>query len=163
MSNSRMCANTLRWVSCTLVGGAHAGPAWPEPGQNDPRTTIEPVPLRARSWHPYVLQNRTFFADSDHASLAAIQLPKLRVASSCLVVRFAHTNLFPTRRGFVDFERPPVDLIALLSVRLRRQTGQTMAEYAIVLAVISAAIIGALVLLSGNIESVLSRISSAVK
>ena len=56
-----------------------------------------------------------------------------------------------------------MDFITLLSVRLRRQTGQTMAEYAIVLAVISAAIIGALVLLSGNIESVLSRISSVIK
>ena len=56
-----------------------------------------------------------------------------------------------------------MDLITLLSARLRRQEGQTMAEYAIVLAVISAAIIGALVILSGNIGSVLSRISSAIK
>ena len=67
------------------------------------------------------------------------------------------------RRPGTTPKRPPVDLITLLSVRLRRQTGQTMAEYAIVLAVISAAIIGALVLLSGNIESVLSRISSTIK
>lgn len=56
-----------------------------------------------------------------------------------------------------------MDLITLFAIRLRRQNGQTMAEYAIVLAVISAAIIGALVLLSGNIESVLSRISSVIK
>ena len=56
-----------------------------------------------------------------------------------------------------------MDLITVLAARLRRQEGQTMAEYAIVLAVISAAIIGALVILSGNIGSVLSRISSAIK
>ena len=55
-----------------------------------------------------------------------------------------------------------MEYTSLLASRLRRQNGQTMAEYAIVLAVISAAIIGALVLLSGNISSVLSRISSAI-
>ena len=54
-------------------------------------------------------------------------------------------------------------LLLLLRHNLRRQEGQTMAEYAIVLAVISAAIITALVLLSGNIKVVLSRISSAIK
>ena len=52
---------------------------------------------------------------------------------------------------------------AYLSHHLKRQEGQTMAEYAIVLAVISAAIIAALVLLSGNIRVVLSRVSSAIK
>ena len=52
---------------------------------------------------------------------------------------------------------------AYLSHHLKRQEGQTMAEYAIVLAVISAAIIAVLVLLSGNIKVVLSRVSSAIK
>ena len=52
---------------------------------------------------------------------------------------------------------------AYLSQHLKRQEGQTMAEYAIVLAVISAAIIAVLVLLSGNIKVVLSRVSSAIK
>lgn len=56
-----------------------------------------------------------------------------------------------------------MDLITLLVARLRRQEGQTMAEYSIVLAVIAAAIIAALVVLSGNIGSVPSRISSAIK
>ena len=54
-------------------------------------------------------------------------------------------------------------IYAHLAHHLRRQDGQTMAEYAIVLAVISAAIIAALVLLSGNIRLVLSRVSSAIK
>jgi Flp pilus assembly pilin Flp len=46
---------------------------------------------------------------------------------------------------------------------LKREEGQTMAEYGVILAVITAAIITALVLLSGNIGSVLSRVASAIK
>ena len=46
---------------------------------------------------------------------------------------------------------------------LKREEGQTMAEYGVILAVITAAIIAALVLLSGNIGSVLSRVASAIK
>lgn len=46
---------------------------------------------------------------------------------------------------------------------LRREDGQTMAEYGVILAVITAAIIGALVILSGNIATVLGRVASAVK
>ena len=45
---------------------------------------------------------------------------------------------------------------------LRRDEGQTMAEYGVILAVITAAIIAALVLLSGNIETVLNRVASAI-
>jgi Flp pilus assembly pilin Flp len=44
-----------------------------------------------------------------------------------------------------------------------RQEGQTMAEYGVILAVITAAIIAALVLLSGNISAVLGRVASAIK
>jgi Flp pilus assembly pilin Flp len=46
---------------------------------------------------------------------------------------------------------------------LRREEGQTMAEYGVILAVITATIIGALLLLSGNIETVLNRVASAIK
>jgi Flp pilus assembly pilin Flp len=45
----------------------------------------------------------------------------------------------------------------------RDEEGQTMAEYAVILAVISAAVILALVLLSGNISNVLNRIADAIK
>jgi Flp pilus assembly pilin Flp len=45
----------------------------------------------------------------------------------------------------------------------RREEGQTMAEYGVILAVITAAIITALVVLSGNIAGVLSRVSSAIQ
>jgi Flp pilus assembly pilin Flp len=44
----------------------------------------------------------------------------------------------------------------------RREDGQTMAEYAVILAVISVAVIGALILLSGNISTVLNKIADAI-
>jgi Flp pilus assembly pilin Flp len=44
----------------------------------------------------------------------------------------------------------------------RREHGQTMAEYAVVLAVISIAIIGAIGLLGGNIKTALSGIATRV-
>jgi Flp pilus assembly pilin Flp len=45
----------------------------------------------------------------------------------------------------------------------KREEGQTMAEYAVILAVITAAIIATLVLLSGNIDTVLNRVADAIK
>jgi Flp pilus assembly pilin Flp len=57
-------------------------------------------------------------------------------------------------------------LFHALSVRLylltHRETGQTMAEYAIVLAVISVAIIAAIGLLGTNIGKAISGIASKV-
>jgi Flp pilus assembly pilin Flp len=44
----------------------------------------------------------------------------------------------------------------------RRQDGQTMAEYAVILSVISIVVVGALVLLSGNINTVIRRIADAI-
>jgi Flp pilus assembly pilin Flp len=43
---------------------------------------------------------------------------------------------------------------------LDRERGQTMAEYAVVLAVITVAILATLVLLSGGIKSTLSSVTS---
>jgi Flp pilus assembly pilin Flp len=43
-----------------------------------------------------------------------------------------------------------------------RQEGQTMAEYGVILAVITAAILLALVFLSGRIQGVISRVGSAI-
>ena len=45
---------------------------------------------------------------------------------------------------------------------LKREEGQTMAEYGVILAVITAAIIAALVLLSTNIGNVLNRVANAI-
>jgi Flp pilus assembly pilin Flp len=45
---------------------------------------------------------------------------------------------------------------------LRHQDGQTMAEYGVVLAVITIAVFGALTLLSGNIVSAVERVSGYI-
>ena len=47
--------------------------------------------------------------------------------------------------------------------RLHRSDGQTMAEYAVILSVITAASLAALLLLSGNISTVINRIADFVK
>jgi Flp pilus assembly pilin Flp len=44
----------------------------------------------------------------------------------------------------------------------KREDGQTMAEYGVVLAVITIAVFGALTLLSGNIESAISRVAGFI-
>ena len=46
--------------------------------------------------------------------------------------------------------------------RLDREEGQTMAEYAVILTLIAAAVIGALTLLRGNILSVLNTVADAI-
>jgi Flp pilus assembly pilin Flp len=51
-------------------------------------------------------------------------------------------------------------LSSLVTTILHRETGQTMAEYAVVLAVITIAILGALAFLSGGIKSALSSVTS---
>lgn len=47
--------------------------------------------------------------------------------------------------------------------RFDREEGQTMAEYAVILSVITAAVITLLLLLSGNIGNVVSRIANAIR
>jgi Flp pilus assembly pilin Flp len=47
--------------------------------------------------------------------------------------------------------------------RFDREEGQTMAEYAVILSVISAAVLLVLGVLSGNINTVLNRIADAIK
>lgn len=44
----------------------------------------------------------------------------------------------------------------------KREDGQTMAEYGVVLAVITIAVFGALTLLSGNIEGALTRVAGFI-
>jgi Flp pilus assembly pilin Flp len=45
------------------------------------------------------------------------------------------------------------DVVSLLSVRLRREDGQTMAEYGILIAVIALIVIAAALILGGSISS----------
>jgi Flp pilus assembly pilin Flp len=47
--------------------------------------------------------------------------------------------------------------------RFDREEGQTMAEYAVILSVITAVVLVALTLLSGNISNVINRIADAIK
>ncbi len=46
--------------------------------------------------------------------------------------------------------------------RLEREEGQTMAEYGVVLAVITVAIVGVLMLLSQSIQDAISQVISAI-
>jgi pilus assembly protein Flp/PilA len=47
--------------------------------------------------------------------------------------------------------------------RFDREEGQTMAEYAVILSVITVVVLGALTLLSGNVGNVINRIADAIK
>ena len=53
-----------------------------------------------------------------------------------------------------------LELYTKMQARLAQEDGQTMAEYAVVLAVIAIGIVAALTLLSGNITSALNRVSA---
>jgi Flp pilus assembly pilin Flp len=55
--------------------------------------------------------------------------------------------------------RKPAESLATVP---RREEGQTMAEYAVVLAVITIAVFGALGLLSGNIVGAISRVAAYI-
>ena len=46
--------------------------------------------------------------------------------------------------------------------RLVREDGQTMAEYGVVLAVVTIAVLGALALLSGNVVNALTRVAGFI-
>ena len=53
-------------------------------------------------------------------------------------------------------------LLEALHSRSLREEGQTMAEYGVVLAVITAAVILALTTLSGNIQDAVERVAAAI-
>jgi Flp pilus assembly pilin Flp len=44
-----------------------------------------------------------------------------------------------------------------------REEGQTMAEYAVVLAVVTALVIGSITLLSGNIDKAITNVANVIK
>jgi Flp pilus assembly pilin Flp len=54
------------------------------------------------------------------------------------------------------------DYFALLSVARKRQEGQTMAEYAVVLGVITLAVVGVFTALSGGISGAISNVTSSI-
>ena len=53
-------------------------------------------------------------------------------------------------------------LITRAYLSTKREDGQTMAEYGVVLAVITVAIVGVLGLLSGSIQTAISKVISAI-
>jgi Flp pilus assembly pilin Flp len=53
-------------------------------------------------------------------------------------------------------------LLNLVAETRERERGQTMAEYAVVLAVVTVAIVATLVLLAGGINSTLSSVTSTL-
>jgi Flp pilus assembly pilin Flp len=54
------------------------------------------------------------------------------------------------------------DFLTRLFAEMRDEDGQTMAEYAVVLGVITVAVVAALTVLSGTISSVLSSVTAAM-
>lgn len=55
-----------------------------------------------------------------------------------------------------------IEYLNRLFGEVTEEDGQTMAEYAVVLGVITVAVVGALTLLSGTISDVLSSVTSAM-
>jgi Flp pilus assembly pilin Flp len=69
----------------------------------------------------------------------------------------------PRIRGFSSrFFGEGVNDVSNLFEAMRREDGQSMAEYAVVLAVITIAVFGALALLSGNIVGAITRIAGYI-
>ncbi len=75
---------------------------------------------------------------------------------------------FSTRRSAVArrkvrlIRRREVNQVLKLFDAFKREEGQTMAEYGVVLAVITIAVFGALALLSGNIVNAISRVAGYI-
>lgn len=59
-------------------------------------------------------------------------------------------------------QRREVNQVLKLFNAFRREEGQTMAEYGVVLAVITIAVFGALALLSGNIVAAITRVAGII-
>ena len=66
------------------------------------------------------------------------------------------------RRKARLFRRREVNQVLRLFDAFKREEGQTMAEYGVVLAVITIAVFGALALLSGNIVNALTRVAGYI-
>jgi Flp pilus assembly pilin Flp len=79
-----------------------------------------------------------------------------------------HSIAFSTSRSAVArrkarlIRRREVNQVLKLFDAFKREEGQTMAEYGVVLAVITIAVFGALALLSGNIVNAISRVAGYI-
>ena len=70
--------------------------------------------------------------------------------------------IVPARRKARLIRRREVNQVLKLFNAFRREEGQTMAEYGVVLAVITIAVFGALALLSGNIVGAVTRVAGYI-
>ncbi len=66
------------------------------------------------------------------------------------------------RRKARPIRRREVNQVLKLFDAFKREEGQTMAEYGVVLAVITIAVFGALALLSGNIVNAITRVAGYI-
>jgi Flp pilus assembly pilin Flp len=73
----------------------------------------------------------------------------------------SNRSVFARRKARL-IQRREVNQVLKLFNSLRREEGQTMAEYGVVLAVITIAVFGALALLSGNIVSAINRVAAYI-
>jgi Flp pilus assembly pilin Flp len=91
--------------------------------------------------------------------------------SSGVTTQFASIfhGSYPQHSTFLSFSRSRrrevkqvLKLLDLFSSLRNREEGQTMAEYGVVLAVITIAVFGALALLSGNIVNAVTRVAGYI-
>jgi pilus assembly protein Flp/PilA len=73
---------------------------------------------------------------------------------------FAHVRSTRRRREVYSMELR--DWYELIRIQLRREEGQTMTEYGILLALIAVAVITVLTLLGGKIANVFTRVTNSL-
>ena len=81
--------------------------------------------------------------------------------ASVSVASFDSRNALARRKARL-IRRREVNQVLKLFDAFKREDGQTMAEYGVVLAVITIAVFGALALLSNNIVSALTRVAGYI-
>jgi Flp pilus assembly pilin Flp len=77
-------------------------------------------------------------------------------------IAFSTSRSAATRRKARLSRRREVNQLLKLFDAFKREEGQTMAEYGVVLAVITIAVFGALALLSGNIVNAITRVAGYI-
>jgi Flp pilus assembly pilin Flp len=77
-------------------------------------------------------------------------------------IAFSTSRSSVARRKARPIRRREVNQVLKLFDAFKREEGQTMAEYGVVLAVITIAVFGALALLSGNIVNAITRVAGYI-
>jgi Flp pilus assembly pilin Flp len=93
------------------------------------------------------------------ALAAARPIPTLLLTRTPQIRRRRAVRRALTARREVNHVQKLFDALETLN---KREDGQTMAEYGVVLAVITVAVFSALAILSGNIETVINRVAGYI-